>query len=116
MTRQNVDPVGLGLVSQEEADAIKHGRMFTGRPWRKELASSAEKTPELEMEEEMAISGANGSEFEVEMESNIAESEVWKDVCGNRMRFTSFPSVVTWNHAFRKLGRESMFSALPSVV
>eukprot|EP00961_Rhodomonas_salina_P123409 1662597-Rhodomonas_salina.1 len=38
MTRQNVDPVGLGLVSQGEADVIKDGRMFTARTWREELA------------------------------------------------------------------------------
>eukprot|EP00961_Rhodomonas_salina_P280377 3787461-Rhodomonas_salina.1 len=85
MIRQNVDPIGLGLVPQGEADAIKHGRMFTGRERRMELASSTERTPDREMEEGMGISGANASELEAEIESNIAESEVWKDVFGNPM-------------------------------
>eukprot|EP00961_Rhodomonas_salina_P167955 2264248-Rhodomonas_salina.1 len=57
-----------------------------------------ERTPDLEMEEGMGISVANASEFEAEIESNIDESMVWKDVVGNPMRFTSFPSVVTWNY------------------
>eukprot|EP00961_Rhodomonas_salina_P156878 2112021-Rhodomonas_salina.1 len=102
MIWQNVDPVGLGLVSLEEADAIKHGRMFTGTQRRKELESSTERTPDQEMEEGMGISAVNASEFEAEIESNIEESEVWKDLVGNRMRFTSFPSVVTWNYGMRK--------------
>eukprot|EP00961_Rhodomonas_salina_P023573 316531-Rhodomonas_salina.1 len=102
---QNVDPVGVGLVLREEADAIKHGCMFSGRQLRKEVASSTERTPDWEMEGGIGISAANASEFEAEIaggESNIDESEVWKDVVGNPMRFTSFPSVVTWNYGMRK--------------
>eukprot|EP00961_Rhodomonas_salina_P254875 3444684-Rhodomonas_salina.1 len=130
MIWQNNDPVALGLVSREEADAINHGHMFAGTELRKEVASSTEATLDWDMEGGIGMSGANAPDLEAEIagcKGIIDESEVWKDVLGNQniYSFTSFPSVVTWNHGMRKQDgvrvdgfkcSKSMFSRLPSVV